>query len=268
MCLVNAVFMVLGICLNSVVIISLWKCTQLRKKLCYYMIFLLSCFDLAVVCIVHPILTISIIQFTIIGYNKQLVEINSLFIMFVEGCSLNALLALNCERFLGVVFPIFHRSSVRKKNFLYALKLAFIVPITSTILSFQTSGNSDNIFTTSFMITVLLVFLFINYKILKVARSRGFVGRVRSGKKKRFRNFKAALTSSLSVLCMVLCSSPFIIIACLCAAWKISLQDERALPYTHWSVTLVAMNSTFNCLLLFWRNSILYREGIKLIKRL
>jgi hypothetical protein len=33
-----------------------------------------------------------------------------------------------------------------------------------------------------------------------------------------------------------------------------------------WSGTLVAMNSTFNCLIFFWRNSILRREGIKVVK--
>ena len=46
--------MVAGIFQNSVVVISLWRSTQLLKKLCYYLIFLLSCFDLAVVSLVNP----------------------------------------------------------------------------------------------------------------------------------------------------------------------------------------------------------------------
>jgi hypothetical protein len=56
LCIINIIFMVAGIFLNSVVIISLWKTSQLRKKdlVCYFMILVLSCFDLAVVTITHP----------------------------------------------------------------------------------------------------------------------------------------------------------------------------------------------------------------------
>ena len=53
LCLFNVAFMVAGIFLNSVVLVSLWRSSQLRKKLCYFMILVLSCFDLAVVAIMH-----------------------------------------------------------------------------------------------------------------------------------------------------------------------------------------------------------------------
>jgi uncharacterized membrane protein YraQ (UPF0718 family) len=46
--LVNVAFMVAGIFLNVVVIISLSRSLQLRNKLCYIMILVLFCFDLAV----------------------------------------------------------------------------------------------------------------------------------------------------------------------------------------------------------------------------
>ena len=57
LCLLNASFLVAGIILNSVVIISLRRSSKLRKKLCYFMIFILSRFDLAAVIIVQPVLT-------------------------------------------------------------------------------------------------------------------------------------------------------------------------------------------------------------------
>ena len=62
--------MVAGIFLNSVVIISLWRSSQLRKKLCYFMILVLSCFDLAVVTITHPLLIVSTIYFSRRGINE------------------------------------------------------------------------------------------------------------------------------------------------------------------------------------------------------
>ena len=69
-CHINIIFMVAGIFLNSVVIISLWRSSQLRKKLCYFMILVLSCFDLAVVTITHPLLIVSTIYFSQEEINK------------------------------------------------------------------------------------------------------------------------------------------------------------------------------------------------------
>jgi hypothetical protein len=77
LCMINIIFMVAGIFLNSVVIISLWISSQFRKKLCYFMILVLSCFDLAV----------------------------------------TVLFTLNVERFLALMCPFFHQASVTKKGF-------------------------------------------------------------------------------------------------------------------------------------------------------
>ena len=52
--------MIAGIFLNSVVIISLWR-SQIGKKPCYFMIRILSCFDLLVVTVTHPLLLLSTI---------------------------------------------------------------------------------------------------------------------------------------------------------------------------------------------------------------
>ena len=51
---VNILFFFSEICLNSLVIVSFWRSVQLRKKLCYFMIMILSCCDLLVVVTNHP----------------------------------------------------------------------------------------------------------------------------------------------------------------------------------------------------------------------
>ena len=50
----NILFFFPGIFLNSLVIVSFWRSVQLRKKLCYFMIMILSCCDLLVVLTSHP----------------------------------------------------------------------------------------------------------------------------------------------------------------------------------------------------------------------
>ena len=51
---VNVLFFFAGICLNSLVILSFVRSAQLRKKLCYFTIMLLSCCDLLVALTNHP----------------------------------------------------------------------------------------------------------------------------------------------------------------------------------------------------------------------
>ena len=53
-CAVNGIFTLAGIFLNSVVIISLWKSSMLRKGTGNFMILVLSVFDLLAILIGHP----------------------------------------------------------------------------------------------------------------------------------------------------------------------------------------------------------------------
>ena len=53
---VNVFFFFSGICLNSMVILSFWRSVQLRKKLCYFMIMVLSCCDLLTVLTNNPLM--------------------------------------------------------------------------------------------------------------------------------------------------------------------------------------------------------------------
>ena len=61
MLVVNILFFFPGICLNSLVIVSFWRSVQLRKKLCYFMIMILSCCDLLVVLTKHPLTALAVI---------------------------------------------------------------------------------------------------------------------------------------------------------------------------------------------------------------
>ena len=58
LCLVNVFFTFSGVFLNTLVIFCFWKSSQLQKKLCYFMLFVLSCFDIATVITNHPLLLI------------------------------------------------------------------------------------------------------------------------------------------------------------------------------------------------------------------
>lgn len=81
-----------------------------------------------------------------------------------------------------------------------------------------------------------------------------------------FLNFKNISTCSLAVACFSVSSFPKIIYCAWRFTSKSPFYDRQVMSFALWSCTFLAMNSTFNCLIFFWRNSILRREGMKVVK--
>ncbi len=81
-------------------------------------------------------------------------------------------------------------------------------------------------------------------------------------------NMKNISTCSLAVGCFFFCSCPQIIYSILRLTSQTPVYDRQVLLFSLWSKTFVSMNSTFNCVIFFWRNSILRREGMKIINAL
>ena len=267
----NIFFLVAGIFLNSVVIISLWRSSQLRKKSSYFMILVLSCFDLAGVASSHPVLILSTILWSMQTSPEEIKIVWVYASFLLGGSSMFALLTLSIDRFLGVTYPIFHRTSVTKKRLLFLLALLIIrLVLLSPLLYFygRTFGNMLIALTIS---SLLVVFIFLNYKIVTIAGAKrkeksATPSTDNEARKDRKLNIKKISTCSLAVGCFFICSSPQIIYS----VWRFTSDTPSHHTQTRlfnlWSHTFFSMNSTFNCLIFFWRNSILRREGMKLVK--
>ena len=271
LCLLNASFMVAGIFLNAVVIISLWRSSQLRKKLCYFIILVLSCFDLAVVAIYHPIIILStILLSTSMQTYYEEVKITQTYICWLlVGCSMIALLTLNVERFLALKYLFFHQTAVNKGRLTFFLAVLMVIQVSlSTVLYFQTEAI-DHVLISVFILSLLLAFIFLNYNMFMSKCWDEKVTPTKANDKERKRskfNFKNMSTCSLAVACFFVCSFPKVIFCVSRLVSNTSSHDRQVMLFKLWSGTLVAMNSTFNCLIFFWRNSILRREGIKVVK--
>ena len=132
--------MIAGIFLNLVVIISLWRSSQIGKKLCYFMIRILSCFDLMVVTITHPFVILSTITSMYSGDLSQPRERISLYIcVLLQIISLISLLGLNIERFLAIAYPFFHQRIVTKERVFSCLvaTILFVIVGAATIACYK-----------------------------------------------------------------------------------------------------------------------------------
>ena len=276
LCIINIIFMVAGIFLNSVVIISLWRSSQLRKKPCYFMILVLSCFDLAAVAINHPFLIVSTIYLSQgQGEIHEIVERTRKSVSFVVcGSSMFALFTLNVERLLALTRPFFHQASVTKTRLLCLQAFWTVIMLgLSVLLFFIHSQKITDICASVLVLSLLFLFIYSNYKVFKFAKSKredergvSIIAKLMDeNRKTRILNLKNISTCSLAVGCFFFCSCPLIIYSTVYLASETLLSEMQYSLFELWSCTFVFLNSTFNCVIFFWRNSILRREGMKIV---
>ena len=264
----NVLFFFSGICLNSVVILSFWRSVQLRKKLCYFMIMVLSCFDLLAVSTNHPCLAV----LTMLWLTRKLdvypswMVISNTVTSFCLGFSLLALLVMSFDRYLATYCPIFHRTSVTKGRLLTLLAILIIVELTLGVMSINNFVIPIQVHILILFIPVIPPMVFINYKLFTIARKSCRNNGIPPEMKKTF-SLKNISSCLLAVACLAVLSIPVFVYIGLTIiskndAWILHNGQIAAL----WSGTIISMNSTFNCLIFFWKNKILRIEGMKVIK--
>ena len=267
---VNVFFFFSGICLNSLVILSFWRSVQLRKKLCYFMIMVLSCCDLLAVLTNSPLMAfISMSRLTgKLDVNTRWPHISLSLTNTFLGFSLFALLVMNFDRYLATSYPIFHRTSVTKRRLLTLLAILIIVEITLTVMSVNNLVISYQVYLLILGILVIPAMLFINYKLFLVVRKSRKNKRISPDTKKTF-SLKNISSCLLVVACVVVVSIPW----CVYIGLRINSSEttntlDNATLAWMWGITISLMNGTFNCLIFYWKNKVLRTEGLKALKSL
>ena len=117
-----------------VIAVCLWKSTQLRKKLCYFMILILSGFDLVSIVINHPVQIISTLLWSMDMFHKRINDTWMNTSLIFGSFSVFKLLTLTLERLLSIIFPIFHRKSVTRKRLMFLLTFLTIIDVVFKIV--------------------------------------------------------------------------------------------------------------------------------------
>ena len=267
---VNVFFFFSGICLNSLVILSFWRSIQLRKKLCYFMIMVLSCCDLLAVLINNPsmaLISMSWLTGKLDGNARWAhISISSTIIFLVF--SLFALLVMNFDRYLATSYRIFHRTSVTKGRLLTLLAILIIFEITLTVMTVNDFVISYQVHGVIFCLLLIPPMLFINYKLFLVVRKSRKNKRISPDMKKPF-SLKNISSCLLVVACLVVISIPvFVYIGLRTNSPKTKETLDNANLAWMWTITISLMNCTFNCLIFYWKNKVLRTEGLKVLKSL
>ena len=265
LCVVNAIFTFFGIILNTLMIASFWKSPQLRKKLCHFMIMVLSCFDLVAVITNHPGALLHLISWLTEDYDLLLKMGMYLFFSTVfHGFSFLVLLLMSIERYLGAYYPIFHRRSVTRHRLLTLIAILFFFHTVLLVISINDFIITETVHMMIFMIATFPPFVFINLKLFKISRELRQKNAMSRGK--RTINLKSISTCLLAVVaCFALWSIPLIVFIIFTTTQN---ESTNAMLSYIWATTTISTNSTFNTLIFFWKNKVLRNEGIKIRKTL
>ena len=275
LCALNVVFTCTGVFFNLLVIVSFWRSSAyLRSKLYYFMIMVLSFFDVLVVTTSHPLLVIRLVWWLNEMNDPPIPAVAEYLSNVFAAFSIMALLVMSAERYLGAYYPFFHRTSLTRRRLLTLLALLFLVPIVLTIISAKDLVIS---FAGNLIILSVIVFppfVFFNYKLFMISREvRRDIARRRSNtstpETANLRdNLKTISTCLLAVACLFLVYIPvFIFIAFTFSGFKLA-ENTNFKVAIFWTRTAANGNSTLNCLVFFWRNDALRKEGKKVVRAL
>ena len=256
LCVVNGFFTLAGIFLNSVVIISLWKSSQLRKKTCYFMILVLSCYDLGVVMFGHLTTILHSVVWSFNSTTSQISEVLDLIYGNLVGLAVGALLTMNIDRYLAITHPIFHKTSVTKdrllKLMLFLHLLFVVVAILYSIPRFKNFGYMIIPFVIGM---VLILIIFMNCRILRITSKKRWATHCTTRPTPMTKSNSSCL---LVIACFFVCGAPLMLYNTFVAISGTS--HKIPLVFWLWAATAAAMNSSLNCVIFAWRNTILYTE--------
>ena len=262
---VNIIFTFSGIVSNTLVIVTFWKSPQLRKKLCHFMIMVLSCFDLVAVGTIYPGMLHYLISWLKEDYDLLLKM--KIYLHIFEGdlgFSFLAFLVMNIERYLGAYYPIFHHTSLTKRRLLTLLAILLFPTTVLYIMSRNALIISDAVYLIAYNALFFPPFMFVNFKLFIIARKVHRERAVSPGKrtKQNFKNISMGLWAVVILMLSFLPSSFYI-------AFNLVEKSTNTLRLSFlWQLTSVTMNCTFNSLIFFWKNKVLRTEGIKILKTL
>ena len=171
LCVANIIFTFSGIILNTLVIASILKSTPLGKKLCHFMIMVLSCFDFVGVITNQPATLLYLIFWLREDYDllikiKTYVHFVTVFLAF----SFHVLLVISFERYLGAYYPMFHRTSVTRRRLLTLLAILLIFQITFYVITVNDMIVSRTLGIMIFFIAVYPPLVFLNFKLFKISK--------------------------------------------------------------------------------------------------
>ena len=265
--IVNIIICISTVLTNSLTIITFLKCSKLRKAISFVFVLALSISDFGV-----GIGGSSLYILMLLGMVTSLHNSCILFFLFrclmtlVMTFSLLILTGMNCERYLSIFHPIFHRTKVTTQIIWKYVLFSCICTIVFSILSFL---QPIPIILAVFLAISIFVYIAIfASRLFQRVHNQDNTQREKAicKPRKRFaQEIRLAKSCFIIVFCCILCYSPAVVVRIAETKENLNRIDFRI--YRFWSITLMLFNSSLNSCIFFWKNRALRREAKKVFLR-
>lgn len=279
-CILNVFLSIAGIIFNTLVLFIFWKSAKMRSKMSNFTIMVLSTIDLGVVTTVHPLFVFQRIN-ELLGTSRCPYVVSYYFTgALLSGLSAWTLFVINTERYTAIVYPLWHHVMVTKRRFLLACLGFWTIYIFNMVLAFSFYSHHANVVFSASLTIMCLTSTYTYLSIFRTARQkmRSELHQGDSRHKtpretcKKLQGFLHEVKMAKMYVSIVSLS----FISYLPAGVVFAVQNPEkeirrtrnnvALAYP-WLLTFCSISSTLNCLIFFWANRDLKKEGHKIVSK-
>ena len=257
------------IILNGISIITIRKSSQLRSKVCYFVILLQTIVDLGV-----GVLSIPIFIYHLLS--PFLSTAKCTLLPWVLGttylpCAISIITqsAMTLERYIGVLHPYYYETQVTKKRILMYVCGGCCAPY--IIISLSRDRTLIRTFWAVIILTFFCFTAFVYTRIYLVIRKL-----VRSEKRPACesdgnqnvtkRQFFREIRHARSCFAVVVCFGIFLLPLMLVMVFFNISSTIFYIEYVNWSTTSMIFNPTINSLIFFWTKPLLRKEAFKTLR--
>ena len=255
--------------LNAVAVITIWKTTQLKKKPCYFIILLQSSVGLGVGCVHLPLLFVhSLAPFTNIDICTVAIVVKTITGL-PTALSLVTLSASTIERYIGVIHSYSYKTLVTKRRIVMFVLGGVLMLLSICVASIFSQYLIIKYVAVGIFAVFLIFTSFAYIRIYLVVRrlSRSEVRPYEEGgeenmKRRRvLREMKHAMSCFIVVISFIVLLVPFTLFPIFTHMGEMNFN-----VYVWWSITLFNLTPSISSLIFFWRNKVLRRQAIKIVK--
>ena len=268
---VNCVLLCSTITLNGISVITIRKSSQLKSKVCYFVILLQSVVDLAVGLMGIPLFIHYLLVPFLDNVDCILIIVGLRITQLTCALSVVTLSALTLERYIGVVHPYYYETNVTKKRILAYVCGGIVVLVLPCTYSFQNRAIARSVvmgIKVVFFVFTVFVYARIYVIIRRLVRSERRPACENNGnqhtmKKQIIRESRYARSCFIVVACFFVFLLPPSMSPILFADGSFNYN-----VYFNWSITLMISNSSINSVIFFWTKTLLRKEALKILKSL
>lgn len=267
-CATLAILIIPTVILNGLSVVVILKCPQLKEKISYFLVMMQSVADLIVGFLTLPSLSYICIS-EIIGPVTCVPHVLLLRTMFAPYfLSIWILTTMTVERYIGVLYPLRHRTVVTKKRIVIFVLCGVVMLPVLTAITFFHGYLFERLFSIYLFIFILFA-VFTYTKIFLAIRNRNIRGNFventasethKKDKRVFLKEIKLVKSCFLVAVCFFLCLFSAGIVN------VINLDRHDLIMLRPWVTIPLMFNSSLNSLIFFWCKPLLKNEARKVFK--